>query len=171
MLYIKKLQEENMLKEFRLINVLELEEIPAAITSIPTIVVKNVNVPLSGINAFTWLDNSKYFYQKTNNINNSTKHITIKQDNSMDNDSNKFKRDDVYANLKDEDDDKITIIKFNGAMQNTRITNADNIKQTINDQKINSDIQSQRLNELERMRKIQMAHFLKAKSNENVSNI
>ena len=48
------------------------------ITNIPTIIVKNVNVPLTGIKAFAWLENSKYFYQQTNNINNKINYKRIK---------------------------------------------------------------------------------------------
>jgi hypothetical protein len=162
MMFIKKLQDENMLQEFKLINILEIEKIPPIITNIPTIVVKNINVPLAGMNAFTWLENSKYFYQKTNNINNTVVKPLNIESNTFNIDENKCKKKtDEYANLKDEDDEKITNTKFNGATQNISITNTDNIKQTINDQKINVDLQSEKLNELMNLRKMQMAHIFR----------
>lgn len=172
MLFIKKLQDEDMLKEFRLINVLELKTIPSTITNIPTIVVKNINIPLSGISAFDWLENSKYFYQKTNNVNNKVKNLNIQQDTTMCIENNHHKKTDDFANLNDADDDKITKIKFNGASQNVSITNTENIKQKVNEQKIKPDIQNQRLNELLKLRNQQFKNFMiKTKNLESSSEI
>jgi hypothetical protein len=171
-LFIKKLHSENMLPNFKLINVHELKQIPAAITNVPTIIVNNINVPLSGINAFEWLEKTKYFYQRTNNINVKVNHININQDTSMCIEDTKIhKPTDIYANLKDEDDEKRTKIKFNGATQNISITDATDIKQTIHDQKINSDLQAKKLNELIMARKNQMAQFLKGRGNEAVTKL
>ena len=60
-LFLKKIHSENMLHNFKLINVHELKQIPAAITNVPTIIINNINVPLSGIHAFEWLEKTKYF--------------------------------------------------------------------------------------------------------------
>ena len=169
MMFIKKLHDENMLKEFRLVNVLELKEIPPMITNIPTIIVKNVNVPLTGIKAFAWLENSKYFYQQTNNINNKVNQINISQDNSISNDKTTKKITEDLANLKDEDDDKVTKTKFNGAKQNISITNTDDIKHTISDQKISQDVQMKRLNELVMLRKMQINNIMN--NNDNTSKV
>ena len=164
MMFIKKLQDENMLQDFKLINILEIEKIPPIITNIPTIIVKNINVPLAGMNAFSWLENSKNFYQKTNNINNVIKQTNIDSTSTINNENKSKKKTDEYANLKDEDDEKITNMKFNGAAQNVSITNTSNIKQTISDQKIDVDLQAKKLDELMNLRKIQMAHIFKNKN-------
>ena len=67
--FIKKLKDENLLNEFKLIDVLELhrngKKIPSEITNTPTIIVKNMSTPLTGKEAFDWIDTIKYFYQKT----------------------------------------------------------------------------------------------------------
>ena len=171
-LFIKKIHSENMLPNFRLINVHELKQIPTAITNVPTIIVSNINVPLSGISAFEWLEKSKYFYQKTNNINVKVNHININQDTSMCIEDTKTNRPtDAYASLKDEDDEKRTKIKFNGASQNVSITDATDIKQTIHDKKINPDIQTKKLHELILSRKNQTAQFLKNRANEAVTKL
>lgn len=171
-LFIKKIHSENMLQNFKLINVHELKQIPAAITNVPTIIINNINVPLSGISAFEWLEKSKYFYQRTNNINNKVNHININQDISMCiEDTKTNKPSDTYASLKDEDDEKRTKIKFNGASQNVSITDATDIKQTINDKKINPDIQTKKLHELILSRKNQTVQFLKNRANEAVTKL
>lgn len=171
-LFINKLHNENMLSNFKLINVHELKQIPTAVTNVPTIIVNNINVPLSGINAFEWLEKSKYFYQRTNNVNVKVNHININQDTSMCVENTKInKPSDIYANLKDEDDDKRTKIKFNGATQNISITDATDIKQTIHDQKINQDIQNKQLNDLIMARKNQITQFIKGRGNEAVTRI
>jgi len=169
MMFIKKLHDENMLQEFKLINILELKEIPPMITNIPTIIVKNINVPLTGIKAFAWLENSKYFYQQTNNINNKVNQININQDNSISNDKTNNKKTDDFANLKDEDDDKVTKTKFNGATQNISITNINDIRQTVSDQKLSQDIQIKRLNELMMVRKMQISSIIN--NNDNTSTV
>jgi hypothetical protein len=105
-------------------------------------------------------------------VNIKVNHININQDTSMCIEDTKIhKPTDIYANLKDEDDEKRTKIKFNGATQNISITDATDIKQTIHDQKIKQDIQTQKLNELIMARKSQMAQFLKGRGNEAVTRL
>ena len=160
MLFIKKLQDENIIQDFRLIDVLELTQIPDIITNIPTIIVKNINVPLSGINAFNWLENSKYFYRQTNNINNVIPQISISNDSiSNDNTNNRITED--FANIRDEDDEKTTKNKFNGATQNVKITNNSG---EINDHKISQEIQTEKLNNLLIMRKNQLKNIIEKKN-------
>lgn len=153
--FIKRLQEEQLLPEFKLINILQLAEIPPMIEKIPTIIVKNINVPLVGINAYKWLENRKYFYQGTNNINNKTYQTAITTD-EMSNDKTAYKRSDEFANIRDADDDKTTKMKFNGASQNNRITNMTS-GQRIHDTRVASDLQTKRLSDLIAVRKMQMS--------------
>jgi len=163
----KAIAREKFLRDIKLINVLTLNKIPDNIETVPTILVNNINVPLSGADAFAWLEKSKYFYQPTNNINTN---INVKKiDNVKDtyyqdqnqtvslNDKNK--KSDVFANLKDEDDEKITKTKFNGATQNISITNL-SIKETIDDTKIDPAIQNKNMDNLVIQRKYQMQQFI-----------
>lgn len=166
MLFIKKLQDENMIQEFRLIDILEIKKIPDIITNIPTIIVKNINVPLSGINAFNWLENSKYFYRQTNNINNIVPYISISQD-SISNDNTNNRKTEDFANINDDDDDKITKNKFNSATENRQIT--DNINQQIKDNKLSQDQQLKQLNELLMVRKTQLKNIIE--KNNHVTHI
>jgi hypothetical protein len=170
-LFIKKLNDEQLLPEFRLIDVHELKTIPPAITDVPTIIVKNINIPMCGISAFNWLENSKYFYQKTNNVNVKVRHIDIKEDISMANEHEKKKKSDDFANILDEDDDKRTKNKYISPNQNVSITNSNDITQQVRDQKINPNVQTRQLNELVNVRKMQMLQFMKAKGKENSTNI
>lgn len=167
--FIRCLQNEKMLSDFKLINVLELKEIPSMIENIPTIIVRNINVPLVGINAFRWLENNKYFYQGTNNINNAIHHISLTDDNSNAFDKSIIKRSDIYANIKDEDDDKLTRAKFNSAKQNEKITEID-MGMTISDIKLKSDIQTKKLNDLMQLRKVQIASLMKNTDNSSAFN-
>ena len=163
----KAITREKFLKEIRLVNILSLKQIPANIDTVPTFIVSNINIPLSGVDAFTWLEKSKYFYQQTNNINlnlnvNKTNNVkdTYYQDQTLTiavNDKNK--KSDVFANLKDEDDEKITNTKFNGATQNITITNL-NLKEQIDDKKIDPKQQNQKIDNLILQRKYQMQQFI-----------
>ena len=81
-LFIKKIKDENLLNEFKLIDVLELhrngKKIPPAITNTPTVIVTNMTKPLTGKEAFDWVETAKYFYQKTNNVNLPVKTTLLK---------------------------------------------------------------------------------------------
>jgi len=177
MTFIKKLQDEidlaknnlhtdrlNLLNNIKLINVLTLKEIPQNITSIPTIIINNINGPLTGLDAFAWLDNTKYFHQKTNSIKQKICQPNIVSDPNSETGSvdvnknkNKNKNTDGFANLKDEDDDKITNTKFIGAKQNVSITD---FKQQKKDEKAVPEIQNSKINELIMQRKYQMQQFI-----------
>jgi hypothetical protein len=170
-LFIKKLNDEQLLHDFRLIDVHELKTIPPAITDVPTIVVKNINIPMSGISAFNWLENSKYFYQKTNNVNVKVRHIDIKEDRSMANEHDKKKKSDDFANILDEDDEMRTKNRYIAPNQHISITESTDINHKIRDQKINPNVQTKQLNELVNIRKMQMLQFMKAKGKENSTNI
>lgn len=175
MMFIKKLNDDNILQDFKLINILELKEIPQMITNVPTIIIKNISVPLIGLEAFKWLDNNKYFFQQTNNINNASKinstDTVIQQNSNTHFLANNHKISNDFANLKDEDDDKITNIKYNGAKQNTSIIDNNTTSSTISnkqsninfkvtDTRISQDVQTQKLNELLNLRKLQMKNIM-----------
>jgi len=172
--FIEKLKEQQLLynsvspspHQFKLINVMETKNIPENIKSIPTIIVQNINVPLSGSDAFNWVDNFKFFYRETNNINKTKniENIKIQVDNTMNAESIKNKKSDEYANLKDEDDDKITKTKYNGVNQNISITNLDSLKETIHEDKINGELQNKKVDDLIEQRKYQMQLFINAKN-------
>ena len=165
-LFLNKLKDENMINDFKLINVLEVKniDIPDIITSVPTIIVKNINTPLVGINAFNWLDNNKFFYQKTNNINNKIKPCNVNYDYlTIDHNKNKD-----FANLDDREDDKSIDIKFNRALNVINITEMGNIENKIKEDKIKEDIYDKKLNELLILRKMQMKQL---QNNNNSSNI
>lgn len=160
----KDLDRVKLLSDIKLVNILTLKNIPQNVTTIPTIIVHNITVPLSGLDAFAWLENTKYFYQKTNNIKQNVRQITINNSDNGDTNvsnvnKNKNKNSDEFANLKDEDDDKITNTKFNGAKQNTLITEG-HTKNLTKDDKIKPDIQNSKMNELIAQRKYQMQQFI-----------
>jgi len=175
--FIAKLQDEinvakqdkdsdrvKLLSNIKLVNILTLKNIPDNITTIPTIIVHNITVPLSGLDAFAWLENTKYFYQKTNNIKQNVRQITINNSDNGDTNAsninrNKNKNSDEFANLKDEDDDKITNTKFNGAKQNILITEG-NTKNLAKDDKVKPEVQNSKMNELIAQRKYQMQQFI-----------
>jgi hypothetical protein len=191
--FIKKLNEEIelsskdnnqsrniMLKSIKLVNISTLKKIPEQITTIPTIIVENINVPLSGLDAFSWLDNSKFFYQQTNNIKNNIRHLNIVNDTTHVTNINSINKNS-FANLKDEDDDKETNMKYNGAKENKLIlrptlvgTETDErcssvfpkvdsvLKDTIDkkEDKANVEIQNKNVNNLIMQRKYQMQQFI-----------
>lgn len=161
-LFIKKIKDENLLGEFKLIDILELhrkqQKIPPEITNTPTVIVKNMLKPLTGKDAFDWLDTLKYFYQKTNNITLPVKKVIVTNNNNDYAEGVDLKKNEEFANIKDDDDEKNTIKKYNGATQNILIT-GEQIKQPIVEQKMSSDIQNKKLHELLQLRKIQMAKY------------
>jgi len=166
-LFLNKLKDENMINDFKLINVLEVKnkDIPDIITSVPTIIIKNINTPLVGINAFNWLDNNKFFYQKTNNINNKIKPCNVNYDYlTIDNNNN------IFANLDDKEDEKNIDVKFNRALNLTNITEMGNIENKIIEDKIKEETYNKKLNELLLLRKKQMSQ-LQIQNNNNSSNI
>ncbi len=161
-LFLKKIKNENLLDEFKLIDVLALHrngmKIPPEITSTPTIIVKNMPKPLIGEEAFNWIDTKRYFYQKTNNINNPIKTAILKIDEFKD--GVDMKKTEEFANIKDADDEIATTKKYNGANQNVLII-GEQIKQQITEQKMTSDVQNKRLQELLQLRKTQFAKYAK----------
>lgn len=169
--FIQKIKDKNMLNSFKMINILKIKDIPSNITTIPTIIVPNINIPLSGDAAFNWVDNYNYFYQPTNNINIVQKiniinpNIQNSHHDLLNEVTTKYKKNksDDYANLKDEDDEKITKTKFNPINQNINITNLNNIKDKINDIKTDSIIQTKKMDDLMVQRKIQMMQFINGK--------
>jgi len=159
---------EQFLKNIKLVNITTLKTIPDYINTVPTIIVNNINVPLSGLDAFTWLDKSKYFYKPTNNIKHNVSQTDVMKDNFyansqqniVVNDNIKNKKSDVFANLKDEDDDIITNTKFNGATQNTTIIDTNKGLIDGNGEKPNADAQTQKIDSLIIQRKYQMQQFI-----------
>jgi hypothetical protein len=162
-LFIKKIKEEDMLNLFKLIDVLELhrkgQKIPPEITNTPTIIIQNTITPLTGADAFAWVENSKYFYQKTNNIHHAAKAVTYVPKNTDEStEGADLKKNEEFANIKDADDEEITKKKYNGATQNVSITNSAS-HQSVTDQKMTQDVQNKRLQELLNLRNMQLAKY------------
>jgi hypothetical protein len=152
-LILQKLQDENMINDFKLIDIKKIKVLPKIITSVPTIIAKDINRPLVGIHAFNWIENTKYFYQKTNNIKNVVKFPP--KSKSSDKGYNKAdKMFDDYASLNDSDDEKITKEKFITSKNNNfKIMDK---QEVITDVKVNQDVQQRKLNELMLLRNKQL---------------
>lgn len=153
-LILQKLQDENMINDFKLIDIKKIKVLPKIITSVPTIIVKDINRPLVGMHAFNWIENTKYFYQKTNNIKNVVR-FPPKNKNSDSKGFNKAdKMFDDYASLNDSDDEKITKEKFITSKSNDyKIMDKQEI---IKDVKVNQTVQQKKLNELMLLRNKQL---------------
>ena len=148
-LLIKKLEDENLINEFKLIDIKTVKELPKIITNVPTIIVKNINRPLVGIHAFNWIENTKYFYQKTNNIKNVFKIPPSKNDiNQLKGFKSVNKISDDFSSINDKDDNILTYEKFVSPTNsgiNFKIT--DN-QELITETKINQTVQQKKLHEL-----------------------
>lgn len=156
---LKKIKDEKLIDNFKLINVYELyksgKQIPSEITETPTMIIYNIPKPLVGAEAFDWIDNHKYFYQKTNNVNNVKIAIPIITECK---DAADLKKNDEFANIKDNDDEETTKKKYNGATQNNLITNSEKY---ITEQKMTMEIQNKKLQELLLQRKLQLSRHMK----------
>jgi hypothetical protein len=65
---IEYIEKNNLKKNFNMININKLKEIPSNITVVPTIITDNIEAPLEGKKAFEYIINQKYFFHPTNNI-------------------------------------------------------------------------------------------------------
>lgn len=65
---IEYIQKNNITKNFNMINIDKLQEIPKYITIVPTIIDPQIEAPLEGRKAFEFIINQKYFFNPTNNI-------------------------------------------------------------------------------------------------------
>jgi len=65
---IEYIDKNNLKKNFNMINVNKLKQIPENITVVPTIITDNVEAPLEGKKAFEYIINQKYFFHPTNNV-------------------------------------------------------------------------------------------------------
>ena len=65
---IKILNENNLLKNFNMILVDNNKKIPKYIKKVPTLIIKDINIPLEGNAAFNWVKTITKFDQVTNNI-------------------------------------------------------------------------------------------------------
>jgi hypothetical protein len=118
---------------------------------IPTIVTRDANTPLIGKVAFDWVNNKKFYYQSTNNINNRDKIINPKIISDVDKLAfNKNEINKISDNYTDIDDKDLSINKsqlsFNKIQENVPITNNNKIEFKIIDEKIgnNLDIKMQK---------------------------
>ena len=153
-LMLQKLQDENMINDFKLIDIKKIKVLPKIITSVPTIIVKDINRPLVGLHAFNWIENTKYFYQKTNNIKNVVKFPPKNKNADSKGFSKSDKMFDDYASLNDSDDEKITKEKFiTSKSNNYKIMEK---QEVIKDVKLNQTIQQKKLNELLLLRNQQL---------------
>ena len=58
---LKYIESNKIDSEFKLINIDGNENIPSQIKAVPTIIDKDINVPLEGKNAFDYVYNKKFF--------------------------------------------------------------------------------------------------------------
>jgi len=119
------------------------------ITKVPTIITKEIPMPLVGKAAFEWIKNKKYFNQTTNNIKyaNNIANPNIKSD--IDKlaynitDTNKIT--DRYTDINDNknNDNQNNLLSYNKLLDNVPITNNNNIKYNICENKIGNKLNSQ----------------------------
>lgn len=164
-LLLQKIRNENMLDQFRIIDIIDLinqgRKIP--VDEVPSIIAPKFMKPLTGEAAHEWIQNKKYLNQKTNNHTNKIYNPLINEDTSMHNESTKTNKTDDYACIKDSDDDKRSKMKYNGAEENKKLTNLDDIHKQIKEYRVSSENQSHELNKLILMRKEQMTKYMKKK--------
>lgn len=78
------LEKNNLISNFRMLNIDTVKNIPPNITMVPTIIDPSVEAPFEGNKAFEYIVNQKYFDHPTNNIeswqNTGVPKPTIKED-------------------------------------------------------------------------------------------
>lgn len=77
------IRDNGIMEDFEYVDVIRQRPLPSIIKSVPTILAENVVVPLVGKAAFDWLENTKYFYQRTDNINNVVVNPNIQNDETL----------------------------------------------------------------------------------------
>jgi len=164
-LLLDKIHAENMLDNFRLIDIIDLQKknikIPTEITDIPCIIIPNIAKPLFNLDAHMWIQNSKYLNQKTNNSQNIIHNPHINEDTSMFNNS-KSKHED-FSCIDEKDNIQRANIKYNAANENKKLTDLNDIHKQIKEYKITADTQTKDLNKLILQRKEQIALYMKSK--------
>jgi hypothetical protein len=116
---INLLKEKNILKDFNMILVDDNKKIPKIIKKVPTLIIKDINIPLEGNAAFNWLNTITKFHQITNNIkyteNNINEVIVNKHDFKGINQNDINNISDNYAFIDDKDiiKNNISYIKDN----------------------------------------------------------
>ena len=99
--------EKNLINKFKIISVDNNKNIPNNIKKVPTLIIKDINIPLEGNAAFNWVNTVSKFYQSTNNINESKKienKIIIKKDKFKGLNNNDTKSiSDNYAFIEDKE--------------------------------------------------------------------
>jgi hypothetical protein len=98
---LEYIQKNNIIKNFNMINIDKLKEIPKNITIVPTIIDPKIEAPLEGRKAFEFIINQKYFYHPTNNIDYWVKNCIPKP--VIDEDAKAIERHNfAFANFNDE---------------------------------------------------------------------
>jgi len=98
---LEYIQKNNIIKNFNMINIDKLKEIPKNITIVPTIIDSKIEAPLEGRKAFEFIINQKYFYHPTNNIDYWVKNCIPKP--VIDEDAKAIERHNfAFANFNDE---------------------------------------------------------------------
>ncbi len=141
------------------------ERIPPFITSVPTIISKNLSKPLIGIDAVEWVENRKYFNQTTNNVNNNNvvnPRIVSALKELEFNKSEVNTISDRYTTIGDGIINK-PMLDFDKININAPITN-DISNKKIEDIKITNDLQNKKLKEIITLRKLQLAAKLAGSS-------
>ena len=92
------IKNNGIIDDFEFIDVVKQKSLPTIIKSVPTILAENVVVPLVGKAAFDWIENSKFFYQRTDNINNVIVNPVINNDETL-----KYNPRKEFTGIKDDD--------------------------------------------------------------------
>jgi hypothetical protein len=93
-----KIKEMNM--NVDLINI-DRESYPSIIKSVPTLIADEFNNPLVGKKVFEWVDNYKYFYQKSNNIMLSKNIVLPKNSDLLKEQKEPNNKQVLYCNIND----------------------------------------------------------------------
>ena len=100
---INLIKSENLFDMCQLVSIEQKDKIPISIKTVPTIIAKELNKPLSGKDAFDWIHNIKFFNQTTNNVNKlNIINPDIKPDDLSYNKLETSTISDKYTNISDE---------------------------------------------------------------------
>lgn len=141
---LKLINDQNLKDKFIFHDVSDpnvLSKLPKSYTSVPILIVKNINMPLIGKEVFNWLETQKYIDLTSNNI--------LKSSNpDFYVDPTIGKAYDVNcASIIDDDDDKMnTSLAYTKDWNKMTITNNMNVRYI--DNKISYEVQQRKLQQL-----------------------
>lgn len=154
---LKTIQNEKLTDQCQLVCFETMpDKFPNFVNNVPTIIAQNLSKPLVGLEAVQWIENNKFFNQKTNNINTVNvvdPHIKSALE-GLEFDKESTTISDHYTNINDTNINKV-MLDYNKINMNVPITN-DVSNKKIEDIKINNDLQERKLKELILLRKHQI---------------